>query len=72
MKKKGMDVADTSILYVSDEFVSKADGIMMPAVFKMQKVPVVGDPIGSRHRHSLSPQVRWMESQRLLLRWRAL
>lgn len=59
MKKKGMDVADTSILYVSDEFVSKAVGTkLMPAVFKMQKVPVVGDPIGFQTAaFDLSPQV---------------
>lgn len=59
MKKQGMDVANTSILYVSDEFVSKAVGTkLMPAVFKIQKVPMVGEPIGfPTAAFDLSPQV---------------
>lgn len=47
MKKKGMDIKNTSIMYVSDEFVSKAVGTkLMPAVFGKQEVELVGEPIG--------------------------
>lgn len=59
MKAKGMDVANTSIMYVSDEFVSKAVGTqLMPAVFGKQEVEVVGEPIGFQTAaFDLSPQV---------------
>ena len=59
MKAKGMDVANTSIMYVSDEFVSKAVGTqLMPAVFGSQDVEVVGEPIGFQTAaFDLSPQV---------------
>jgi branched-chain amino acid transport system substrate-binding protein len=59
MKAKGMDIADTSIMYVSDEFVSKAVGTMlMPAVFGIHKVDIVGEPLGfPTAAFDLSPQV---------------
>ena len=59
MKSKGMDVANTSIMYVSDEFVSKAVGTqLMPAVFGKQGVEIVGEPIGFQTAaFDLSPQV---------------
>lgn len=59
MKSKGMAAANTSILYVSDEFVSKAVGTqLMPAVFKKQGVELVGEPIGfPTAAFDLSPQV---------------
>ncbi|MFK7891485.1 MAG: ABC transporter substrate-binding protein [Granulosicoccus sp.] len=59
MKAKGMDVTNTSIMYVSDEFVSKAVGTqLMPAVFGKQGVEVVGEPIGFQTAaFDLSPQV---------------
>jgi len=47
MKSKGMEIADTSIMYVSDEFVSKAVGTqLMPAVFGKHEVELVGEPVG--------------------------
>ncbi len=66
MKAKGMDIGDTSIMYVSDEFVSKAVGTqLMPAVFKKQGVELVGEPIGFQTAaFDLSPQVaQLMENQ---------
>lgn len=59
MKSKGMDIANTSILYVSDEFVSKAVGTqLMPAVFGKQEVELVGEPIGfPTAAFDLAPQV---------------
>lgn len=59
MKAKDMAVKDTSIMYVSDEFVSKAVGTkLMPAVFGKQGVTVVGEPIGFQTASfDLSPQV---------------
>ncbi len=59
MQKKNMAIANTSILYVSDEFVSKAVGTqLMPAVFGKQGVEVVGEPIGFQTAaFDLSPQV---------------
>ena len=59
MKAKGMDVGSTSILYVSDEFVSKAVGTqLMPAVFGKQGVEMVGEPIGfPTAAFDLAPQV---------------
>ena len=59
MKKKGMAIANTSVLYVSDEFVSKAVGTkLMPAVFGKQGVEMSGEPIGfPTAAFDLSPQV---------------
>ena len=59
MKAKGMKIDNTSIMYVSDEFVSKAVGTqLMPAVFGKQGVEVVGEPIGFQTAaFDLSPQV---------------
>ena len=59
MKAKGMAIADTSILYVSDEFVSKAVGTqLMPAVFGIHKVEIVGEPLGfPTAAFDLAPQV---------------
>lgn len=59
MKAKGMDIANTSIMYVSDEFVSKAVGTqLMPAVFDIHKVEIVGEPLGfPTAAFDLAPQV---------------
>lgn len=59
MKEKGMEIANTSIMYVSDEFVSKAVGTqLMPAVFGKQGVELVGEPIGfATAAFDLAPQV---------------
>jgi len=59
MKSKGMDIANTSIMYVSDEFVSKAVGTqLMPAVFGIHKVELVGEPLGfPTAAFDLAPQV---------------
>jgi len=59
MKAKDMDIGNTSIMYVSDEFVSKAVGTqLMPAVFGKQGVEVVGEPVGfPTAAFDLSPQV---------------
>lgn len=59
MKNKGMAVDSTAIMYVSDEFVSKAVGTkLMPAVFGKQGVTVVGEPLGfPTAAFDLSPQV---------------
>jgi branched-chain amino acid transport system substrate-binding protein len=59
MKAKDMAIADTSIMYVSDEFVSKAVGTqLMPAVFGIHKVDIVGEPLGfPTAAFDLSPQV---------------
>jgi len=65
MKNKGMEINNTSIMYVSDEFVSKAVGTqLMPAVFAKQGVEIVGEPIGFQTAaFDLSPQVaQLMES----------
>jgi len=66
MKAKDMAIANTSIMYVSDEFVSKAVGTqLMPAVFGKQEVELVGEPIGFQTAaFDLSPQVaQLMENQ---------
>jgi branched-chain amino acid transport system substrate-binding protein len=66
MKAKEMAIANTSIMYVSDEFVSKAVGTkLMPAVFGKQDVEVVGEPVGFQTAaFDLSPQVaQLMENQ---------
>ena len=66
MKAKDMAIGNTSIMYVSDEFVSKAVGTqLMPAVFGKQEVEVVGEPIGFQTAaFDLSPQVaQLMEKQ---------
>lgn len=59
MKAKGMEIGNTSIMYVSDEFVSKAVGTqLMPAVFGKQGVEVVGEPLGfPTAAFDLAPQV---------------
>ena len=59
MKSKGMAVKNTAILYVSDEFVSKAVGTqLMPAVFGKHNVALAGEPLGfPTAAFDLSPQV---------------
>ena len=47
MKRKGLKIDNTQIAYVSDEFISKIVGTkLMPVIFKMQKVKIIGDAVG--------------------------
>lgn len=59
MKRKGMKVGSVGIIFVSDEFVSKAVGTqLMPAAFKLQKVKIIAGPIGFRtNAFDISAQV---------------
>jgi branched-chain amino acid transport system substrate-binding protein len=59
MKRKGLKIDNTQIVYVSDEFVSKIVGTkLMPVVFKMQKVEVKGAPVSfATAAFDISPQI---------------
>lgn len=59
MKRKGLKIDNTQIAYVSDEFVSKIVGTkLMPAVFKMQKVEVLGEPVSfATAAFDIAPQI---------------
>lgn len=65
MKSKGMAIGTTAVMYVSDEFVSKAVGTkLMPAVFGKQGVELVGEPLGfPTAAFDLSPQVAQLMQQ---------
>ena len=59
LKRKGYASKTVSIVYASDEFVSKIVGtLLMPAVFKKMGVKIVGKPIGfPSDAFDLSPQI---------------
>lgn len=59
LKSKGYASKTVSIVYASDEFVSKIVGtLLMPAVFRKMGVKIVGKPIGfPSDSFDLSPQV---------------
>ncbi len=59
MKRKGLKIDNTQIIYVSDEFISKIVGTkLMPAVFKMQGVKVIGKAVSfPTAAFDLSPQI---------------